>query len=60
MVEKRKVLRLEWKSEWAMDDESGELMEKVVVSQTLDFPADAIIHAHTLTRLTALCPGRPG
>jgi len=25
--EKRKVLSLEWKSEWVMDDESGESME---------------------------------
>ena len=26
-MQKRKVLSLEWKSEGAMDDESGELME---------------------------------
>ena len=26
-LQKRKVLSLEWKSEGAMDDESGELME---------------------------------
>ena len=26
-MQKRKVLSLEWKSEWMMDDESGELME---------------------------------
>jgi len=28
-LQKRKVLSLEWKSEWVMDDESGELMELV-------------------------------
>ena len=26
-LQKRKVLSLEWKSEWVMDDESGESME---------------------------------
>ena len=26
-LQKRKVLSLEWKSEWVIDDESGELME---------------------------------
>ena len=28
-MQKRKVLSLEWKSEWVIDDESGELMELV-------------------------------
>ena len=26
-MQKRKVLSLEWKSKWVMDDENGELME---------------------------------
>ena len=30
-LQKRKVLSLEWKSEGVMDDESGELMEPMVL-----------------------------
>ena len=45
-MQKRKVLSLEWKSEWVMDDESGEsmeLMEEVPLKELGDAELERLV-----------------